>query len=316
MAVNTIDYAANLVASTQRGPSESLWNNCPVDAILQDPALGTHFFDDMTLVGNPALNAASSIGQWASWADTSATITDGAEDGGVAVLTPASTSGQIVLGSNAGSFRMVSGATGFPLLGKLWFECRVAIGSITTAIRDLFVGLVDNTTTQVTSAANLVVGTAGNVLITTPNLIGFHFRDTTNPTDVGFAFNVAGGTVQYPTNLQTLSLTVAGAALTAYAAVTNGNGTGFIKLGFLFDPAAAPTIISSASSGQTAGNTQRALLKVFVNGLPAAAFLTTTNVQAATFPTGRMAPVIAFGAKSTAPKAYIDWIRVAQLATF
>ena len=316
MAVNTIDYKANLAASTQRGPSESIWADCPVDAILQDPSLGYHVYDDFTVTGMPTTNAASSMGQWACWADTSATIKDAAEDGGVAILTPASTSGQIVISSNTGAFRMVSGATNYPLQGKLWFEARVAVGSITTAIRDLFVGLCDNTTTQICSAANLVVGTAGNVLITTPNLFGFHFRDTTNPTDVGLAFNVAGGTVQYPTNLQTLSLTVAGAALTAYAAVTNGAGTGFVKLGFVFDPNASPVTISSASSGQTAGQTFRPLIKVFVNGQPAAAFLTSTNVQAATFPTGRMAPVIAFGAKSSAPTAYIDWIRVAQVANF
>ncbi len=317
MSLKTVDYAANLAASTQRGPSESIWASCPVEDLLQDPSLGTIFFDDFLVAGQPATNAASSMGQWACWADTSATITDAGEDAGVVILTPASTSGQVTLASNAGSSRLVSAATGFPLqVGKFWFEARVAVGSILSGKRDLFVGLCDNTTTQIASAANLVCATAGNTLITTPNLFGFHFRSTSNPTDVGLAFNVAGGTVQYPTNLQTLSLTVAGAALTAYAAVTNGNGTGFIKLGFLYDPNAAPVTISSASSGQTAGQTFKPLIKVFVNGVAAAAFLTSTNLQAATFPTGRMGPVICMGAKSTAPTAYIDWIRVAQLANF
>ena len=315
MAVNTIDYKANLAASTQRGPSESIWADCPVDSIIQDPSLGTYFFDDFLMVGQPALNAASSMGQYACWADTSSTLTDAGEDGGVLKVLNTSNPKQIVLSSNAGAFRMVSGATNFPLQGKLWFEARVALGSITTGVRDLFVGLCDNTTTQICSANNLVVGTAGNVLITTPNLFGFHFRDTTNPTDVGLAFNVAGGTVQYPTNLQTLSLTVAGAALAAYAAVTNGAGTGFVKLGFIFDPNAAPVTISSASSGQTAGQTFKPLIKVFVNGQPAAAFLTSTNLQAATFPVGRMAPVLAFGTITNSAAAYYDWIRVAQLGT-
>lgn len=311
--VKQIDYKANLVANTYRGPSQAIWGDCPWLDYVAEPWTGMTFFDDFIVAGQPALNAASSMGQWACFADTSSTITDAAGEGGVIKLLNTSNPKQIILSSNAGSFRMVSAATGFPLGQPLWFECRVAVGSITTGVRDLFVGLCDNTTTQICSANNLVVATAGNTLITTPNLFGFHFRDTTNPTDVGLAFNVAGGTVQYPTNLQTLSTTVSGAALTAWAAGATGlPATGFIKLGFKYTPVAQNMLITSASSGQTAGQTFKALIQVFVNGQPAAAFLDSTNLQAATFPTGYMAPVIAFGTLANSAAAYIDWIRVAQ----
>lgn len=317
MSVQTLDYLSS-GSDTGRGPSLSLWGSCPITDILEDPSKGMHFFDDFLVAGQPALNAASSMGQWACFADTASTITDAAQEGGVVKLLNTANPKQIILASNTGSFQFCTAATGYPLKGKMWFECRVAVGSITTAIRDFFIGLCDNTTSQICSANNLVVSTSTNTLVTTPNLFGFHFRATTNPTDVGLAFNVAGGTVQYPTNLQTLSLTVAGAALTAFAAVTNGNATGFVKLGFVFDPTGGnpPKIISSASSGQTAGNVAKPLITIYVNGQPAAAFLTSTNVQAATFPVGFMSPVIAFGTQTNSGAGYIDWIRVAQVASF
>ena len=323
MTVKNANYINRISQDTSRGPSAAIWGDCPWEDMVQNDGggignVGYRFVDDFNMTGQPALNAASSMGQWACWADTASTLTDAGEEGGVLKVLNTSNPKQIVLSSNAGGFRMVSGATGFPLQQKLWFEARVAVSSITTGVRDLFVGLCDNTTTQICSANNLVVGTAGNVLITTPNLFGFHFRDSTNPTDVGLAFNVASGTVQYPTALQTLSLTVAGAALTAYAAVTNGNGTGFVKLGFVFDPEAGnvPLTISTASSGQTVGTVAKPLVKVYVNGQQCATFLTSTNVQASTFPTGRMAPCLAFGTLTNSAFAMYDWIRCAQLGSF
>jgi hypothetical protein len=129
---------------------------------------------------------------------------------------------------------------------------------------------------------------------------------------------VAGGTVQYPTNLQTLSTTVTGAALTAYTTVANGASTGFIKLGMLFDPTAAnPPIPAPASvNGQIAGTVYRPVVQFFVNGQLAPTFLDAGLVQKSTFPTGWMSPVIAFGTQANSAAAYVDWIRVAQLASF
>src|SRR5438132_1345557 len=207
-----VDVKGNLVASTQRGPSQAIWGDCPVGDFLTDPGSGMYFFDDFISAGNLATtNAIGNMGQWATWADTSTILgVDPQQDGGVIILSDANNiTKNVTLGSNAGAFRMVSAASGLHLVqGKLWLECRVAVCSITTTKRDAFIGLVDNTTTFSTASATGVIG-GGNALATGPNLFGFHFRSSTNPTDVGLAFNVAGGTVQYPTGLQTLSLTVA-----------------------------------------------------------------------------------------------------------
>lgn len=321
MSVRTITYAPTLSADTNRGPSEAIWSTCPVADLQQDPRLGMYFFDDFTVAGNAATTGAiGNIGQWASWVDTNAILgVDPQQDGGVLFFNDNShTTLNVTMGSTAGSFRMVTAATGNAVLnpGKLWFECRCAVGSITTGKRDAFVGLVDNTTNFSTASATAVINTA-NVLQTVPALFGFHFRDTTNPTDVGLAFNAAGGTVQYPTNLQTLSLTVAGAALTAFTAgATGALATGFVKLGFLYDPNAYFQQISSASSGQTAGAVKRTLIKIYVNGQPAPAFLTTDNLVTTTFPATWLAPVMSYTSRAASGSGglYVDWIRVAQLA--
>jgi hypothetical protein len=310
----------NLTANTDRGPSGSIWADCPMDDLNTYIQNGLFFKDDFLMSGNlTTTNAIGSMGQWATWADTSCVLgTDPQQDGGVILLSDAANiTKNITLGSTAGGFRMVSAATNNPLINaKLWFECRVAVGSITTTKRDAFIGLVDNTTSFSTASATGVIN-AGNALQTVPNLFGFHFRSSTNPTDVGLAFNVAGGTVQYPTNLQTLSTTVAGAALTAFAAgATGALATGFVKLGFVYDPFAQSRLISSASSGQTVGNTAKPLITIFVNGQPAAAFLSSTNVVAATFPTGWMAPTISYTSRAATASGgfYVDWIQVAQIA--
>lgn len=320
MTVKSIRFANNFTASSpgniQRLPSDSVWYDCPLDDFIERQN-GTVFFDDFVMAGQPTLNAKSSIGQWACWADTGSSFIDAGQEGSVLQIANTTQGDQVTMASNAGSFRMVSGATGFPLQAKLWFECRVATSSITTATSDFFVGLCDNTTTQIASQQATVIATAGNTLITVPNLFGFHKRATTNPTDVGLAFNVAGGTVQYPTNLQTLVNTVTGSPLTAYATVANGPSTGFVKLGFVYDPNAQPVLLgSTVSTGQTASVIARPLIKIFVNGLLSNVYLTSVNAQAATFPTGYMSPVIAYNCRTGNAILYMDWIMVAQAQDF
>ena len=323
MAVNSLEYSSALAQDTSIRPSPSIWGACPIASLIEDPSMGSYFFDDFNMVaGNLATtNAIGNMGQWATWADTSTVLTtDPQQDNGVVILYDGgNTTKNVTLGTTAGGVRMVSAASNYPLTpGKIFFECRVAVGSITTGKRDCFIGLVDNTTQFSTASASAVINTS-NTLATGPNLFGFHFRATTNPTDVGVAYNVAGGTVQYPTNLQTLSTTVAGAALTAYAAgATGALATGFIKLGFIYDPTAGnpAKIISSANAAQTAGNLAKPLVTFYVNGQAAPCFLSSANLQAATFPTGWMGPTISYTSRAASANGgfYVDWIRVAQMA--
>lgn len=305
MGVNSVDYTG---LNTQRGPSPSIWGDCPVLDFLEDPSKGMYFFDDFLMAGNMGPNTAAitgSLGAWTCYADIGAAAiqADGQLEGGVLVLGSDGDNEGVTLSSTAGAFRITTTST-LALNQKLWFEARIARSTITATKIDAFVGLCDHTTSSGLAVGSIPITTTIDTLSTTPNLLGFFSKGSVG-SEWSAAYNLAGGTVVLPTNLTTLMATVAGAALTAAQ---------FVKLGMVFDPNAQPVLISSASTGQTAGLTFRPLIKFFVNGVPAAAFLTSTNVQGTAFPTGFMGPCIQVmnDAGSSPGTISIDWIRVAQ----
>jgi hypothetical protein len=324
MAVKTNQYGPS-GQDTSRGPSYAMWFAAPVEDAIQSfsGGIGTAGMlveDDFILLGNLTVNAAGNLGRWATWTDTHAALAaDPAQEGGVAEFTVGSNSGvNISVGSLAGAFRLITAATGNAAQQPLWFECRVAVGSFTASKRDIFIGLMDLGGTVNTATAGIWSGS--DTFATAMNFIGFVGRGgATNATDWSFAYNVASGTVQRPTGMQTLVTSVTGTAPIVFTAGTNANATGFVKLGFLFDPRPSnvPLIISTAGPSQTVGTLAQPTLTVFVNGQPLSPFLTKTNVQAATFPTGWMSPQIGYrSASGTSPgDLYVDWIRCFQLAS-
>lgn len=328
MSVKTNQYSSALVQDTSRGPSQSIWADCPLEDFIQGAGGGIGTFgmldgDDFLTAGNfaAAVNVKFNFGRYAAFADTNGALqADPNNEGGIVAVGAGSNTGvNINFGSNAGAYRIVSGASGFPLGQKLWFECRVAMGSIAASKRDIFVGLMDTLTTVNTATAG--IWSAADTFQTTMNMIGFHARGgATNPGDFGVVYNVASGTVQRPTGLTTLGTTVTGSAPTAYAAVTNGAPTGFLKLGFVFDPTGdKPALLApSANNGHTQGTLYKPLIQFYVNGQVAPEFLASNNVQASTFPTGWMNFVFGYLSDSgTAPgNAYIDWWRCAQLGSY
>jgi hypothetical protein len=211
----------------------------------------------------------------------------------------------VAYGPSAGAFRLVTTST-LALNKKLWFETRIAMSSVTATKTEAFFGLINGFLTSGLPTAAVPITTTDDTLAD-KNLIGFHIKSTASPTEVCFVFKLTGQTVQYPTNLQTLLASTGQAVLTAGA---------YVKLGFLFDPNARPKRISSASTGQTAGDVRAPLIRIFVNGLEAPAFLTSTNLQAATFPTAFMGPCFAnMNQTGSSPgTTTMDWMRVAQLA--
>lgn len=303
MAVKSAQYAPALTADISRGPSIAIWDGFNIPAILENPGLGMYFFDDFIVCpSSPATGSALPWGSWAAFLETNGAITDGALEGGVIKLAASTTAHQgVSLNSLAGSFRITTTST-LALNKKLAFEARVAVSSIAASQQDTFVGLMDTggglTLEPITAT--------GGLLTTTPNLIGFHQKGGASGfADWNFVYQLGGGTAVYPTNLQALITTVTGVAPVAAA---------FVKLGFIFDPNPPSLLISSASTGQTVGVLAKPMIQVFVNGQPAPAFLTSTNVQGTTFPTGFMGPVMAFKQQSTTASisSSFDWIRVAQ----
>lgn len=316
MAVKSVLYLANLVSNTERGPSESIWGapgspNAWIEDFLQDPRLGQYFFDEFNSAGlSPAAGSAANFGadaNWYAYLDTNGAITDSGILGGGIHLAASTTAHQgVALGQLTNAFQIINSTPVYQ--PRLAFEARVAMSTaaLVASTADMFVGLIDASGTP---ASVVPITATGGTLATAPGFIGFHKRGgATNGTDWNFVYNVAGGTPVYATNLQNLVTTVTGSAPV---------GGTYYKLGFAYNPQATTMMITSASTGQTAGVIARPEIIVYVNGFPAVAFLTTTNIGGAAFPVTLMAPSIAFKQQSTtaAVSADVDWIRVAQQFT-
>jgi hypothetical protein len=320
MSVKSFVYLNNLVADTERGPSPSIWGspgsaNAWLADFIQDPRLGMLFFEDWRSAGlSPASGSAANFnGQqnWYAYLDTNGVVSDTGIVGGGLHMAASTTAHQgVALGSLTNNFQFttVAGSTGL-YQGRMAFEARVtnSAASYAASTSDYFVGLMD--ASGLPASAVPITATGGS-LATAAGFIGFHKRGgATNGTDFNFVFNVAGGTPVYATNLQNIITTVLGVAPV---------GATYYKLGFVFDAFNGPLLpITSASTGQTASSSaSRAMITVYVNGLRAAAFLTSTNVQGATFPITIMNPAIAWKQQSTtaAVNADCDWIMCAQTA--
>jgi hypothetical protein len=352
MSVANVVYAANQPtnaaqqsANTERGPTELLWAPTPIAPngwvadFIQDPRLGMHVYDDFLLTGTgPGAVTAfqGSFGNWALFQGADGgTIINGSSVGGVIQFVPSSVASSSqasgistpanTLQGLAGAFQFITNSSGASALqGKLAFECRVMMTSIVGAKRAAFIGLSDGAP----GSGNpflYVQGGSSNELFSSAtgadnNLIGFYnpsYTATSTVPDWNFVFKLANTAPVFCSNLQNLVSTVLG--------TTIGAGTWY-KLGFVFDPNALPTLIATASNGQTVGNTAKRMIRVFVNGVEASAFLTqTNNILTASFPTGIMAPIASFmyvaslsGTSNSATGGggvmNFDWARVAQNA--
>lgn len=330
MALKSVLYNANTVANTERGPSEAIWGapgspNAWVEDFLQDPRLGMHFFDDFLVTGDgpgAATAYTGSLGQWSLYqGSNSGTLQDGKIIGGGLQWLPSSgtvaggaSTPTVAISSLTGAYQIITNSSGASALqGRLAFEARVMLTSITSGQRDAFVGLSD-AAPGATNPFTVVSAGSSNLLTSTQNLIGFYNADSGRGQDWAFVYQLASTAPVFASNLNSLVSRVTGTAIAA--------GT-FYKLGFVYDPNAAVLVIGTASDGQTVANLAKGMLKVYVNGQAAAAFLTQTqNILTASFPTGIMGPIAAFTPVSTsgtgnsatnvAGLMTLDWLRVAQ----
>jgi len=331
MATKSVGYSANLIANTERGPTEAIWGapgspNAWVEDFLQDPRLGMHFYDDFLVAGSgpgAATAYTGSFGQWSLYqGSNSGTIQDGIIIGGGIQFVPSSgtvagggSTPTVALSGLAGAFQIITNSSGNSALqGKLALECRVMLTSIASGQRDAFIGFVDQAAPSSNLPFTVVSGGSSQMLTTTRNLIGFYNADSGRGQDWAFVFQLASTAPVFCSNLNSLVSRVTGSAIAA--------GT-FYKLGFVYDPNAPSKIIGTASDGQTVGAVARQMITVFVNGQSAVAFQTqANNILTASFPTGIMAPCIAFAnvsnsgtsnsGSAVAGMMTVDWIRFAQ----
>ncbi len=347
MSVKSAVYLANAPtptaltgANTERGPTEIIWaaqgndQNAWVEDFIQDPRLGMYFFDDFECSGQvgiyPGIAALTqgSIGRWGLIAPAGGGVGDASIVGAAIQLQCGSlaiaSTNQVteVLYSNTGCFQIsASSSTAGGLQGRLAFEARIALTSVTNGKRDAFVGLIDQAPASSAALQALFpftqAGSSSNNLTSTYNLMGFYFPSasaTGIPSgDCVFVYQLASTAPVFASNLKGLISNVGGSAIAA--------GT-YYKLGFVYNPNEPYVNVSKASDGQTAGNSRRPMIKVYVNGIQAAAFLTQTeNILTASFPTGIMGPIVAISpavsgtsnsATNSAGLLNLDWLRIAQ----
>lgn len=200
------------LADNSRGPSPSIWSDCPWQEIRAGYADGILIEDDF--VNGPRVAAGSEAsyagyaGGYRGFASTGGLVQDGGEWGGTADL---SSDGD----DEGASFR--TGSCPFQIgrsQGKFWFEARVKSSTITDTKHNLFVGL----TADVALTATSPITAAG--ALADINLVGF-FRGeaASGGASVATAYKADGVT----------AVTVQAGAVTLVADT-------WVKLGIVFDP--------------------------------------------------------------------------------
>lgn len=335
MAVNSADYSSPFSQDTSRGPSQSIWSQFQIADAQQDRGGGTggggiEVWDDFCPVPSISTGAAiGTVGQWAAWLGSGSTLLDGVEEGGVVKINGTTDDKAVILTSNAGAFRFMGASTAYTFNpAKFGMEFRIALGNVsTTNLHGIFIGLADNTSSQINSVDTTILAAGGTAFTSTKNIMGFYKAPTTasqtgySLADWGFAYQPASGTAVYPSALATLVTTVTGSAMSAYAASTDvGKGTGFVKIGMVYDPSPglpAQVIPASPPTGMTAGNLAKPVLRFYVNGQLCGQFISRDVMAAATFPlTSVYSPVICYLNQGASAPIYLDWVRFYQQASF
>ncbi len=272
-------------------PSPAIWKDCnwldmeraDLSRLGQGPA---PFFDDFTkLPLAPTLTTQIAYGQYKAFATSSSTITAVSAvnsvdlGGGIAqFLVDASTHSASLGDSYPGPYKI----TGDPATSdKLWFECRIALGLITTLHAGLFVGLAETSLFTLATAVPFT-SNAGTAIDASGAMIGFN-----------------------KTAAQTsLMHTVTSDRATSFTVVGSGEVTGvaanvFTKLGILYDP--------RARDGRN--------VRFFQDNVECATALknsditTSTNLKANSL--GLLIAVVG-GSAASNDKVFLDWWRVAQ----
>jgi len=233
------------------------WQDCPMEAIRNDPGAGYFVEDDFTDLGLggtiTTIISNAGTGKYLVFGSAGATIAPDAAVGGGIVLTEATDNEAVSITTKQSPFQISS------LLGTLWFEARIKTNTIVTNKQAWFCGLMD-TTAQTVGVPLTNAGALYNC-----NLVGLHKPEAnTTAFDASYKANdvtavevnsdigtlVAGTYVKLgmkfdnPTNV--LSFYVDGVKQTAVKTIPNATGTDFpadVKL----RPILAQVLAASAS---------------------------------------------------------------------
>ena len=274
--MNTIEYGS-LTADTNLGPTPSIWADCPVLELIENPAKGIYMMEDfMGWNGTVTSNVGTYFGDaggYKSFEDTSQTLLQltGFPTGVLRATMAATDNVEVGLEWGAGvattgAFKFTTG-TG----PKLWFEARFRISVISNTY-------------------NLFVGLAQSALAVTDGL----FTDSdaaNNVSKIGFdVLAAAGDTLRAVHGDSAAAAVNVGTAQTLVAAT-------WYKVGFIADP--------NGRAGKK--------VRWFIDGVEVQSI---TDSSISTFPSGdQLTPLFVVKQSGTVAKNLdIDFIRCAQLA--
>lgn len=278
--MNKQQYSGTSVADTSSGQS-NFWADCPIGEIQRGDRRGIHFFDDFLDMGLPGTQTTEiNLGRYKVYntgagkviCDAMPHASSPVGNGGIISMLCDTAGDQSVIGTHQCPFALNSTSL------KLWFEARIAVTSIATAMTHLFIGLGNNYDVTFGAAIPLADADATGTAVA---LLG-----VTRLEDGLGVLNTA-----YTDEAATYTTVQAGAG--AIAAET------WVKVGFTWD----------RSKGANA-------LEFYINGVKCTTAVSAATIAALThLDASGLGPVFAqfADASGTANYAYLDWWRCAQL---
>jgi hypothetical protein len=156
-------YGSGITADTSRGPSQSLWGDCPVLEIMEGSRNGWGYHDDFDNLGTtPTITTTIAYGKYQAFGSSGATLTDGDEIGGTLVFTEATDNEGVIIADRQLPFQISTAH------GDLWFEARVKFSTIADTTAGAFIGLIDSATIS----ATVPIAAAGT--LADENFVGWH----------------------------------------------------------------------------------------------------------------------------------------------
>lgn len=274
--MNSQQYRGNQntgLVDTGRGPSQSIWADCPLLEIVNGITDGVVLFDEFQNGPRVAAGAEASYtgygGGYRGFADTGGLVQDGGEIGGSLDLSSDGDNEGASFRSSCAAFQIGRG------LGKLWMEARVKTSTIADTKHNLFVGLM----ADAALTAVLPITAAG--AIADVNIVGFHRTEA-----------ALGGAL-----MSTVYKADGVAAVTVQAGAVAIAADTYVKLGMVFDP--SNNVLSFYRNGVKLANTY---------AVPAAQGTDFPNDVRLGFV---IAVLNATG--TTPGSSKIDWVKVVQL---
>ena len=215
MAVETLRFVQPTQTDTGANYSDSLWGDCPINALRDGTQRGYIFEDDfLSFNKTPATTEGNwaAGGGYAQFSSSGGTITAGTGQGGEAVLTEATDDEGVSFRTLSTPFKISRSTLNF------WFECRIKTSTIADTKHNIIVGLMQD----VALTATMPITAAGAIADT--NIVGFRRTEAASGGALLDTFYKADGVT---------AVTVQAGAVTLAADT-------YVKLGIKFDAGTTP----------------------------------------------------------------------------